>query len=99
MKCMQSAFQFSAQVHPQVLGPLQNLPVSLLGPRNAFGLGESPTSWLGPARGVHPQLQWLNQGREVTKKDSSKEPKEDTCVWCFLEPEFVPTALHVMGQE
>lgn len=23
----QSAFQFSAQVHPQVLGPLQNLPV------------------------------------------------------------------------
>lgn len=41
---MQSAFQFFAQVHPQVLGPLQKLTISILRPHDALGPGEPPTS-------------------------------------------------------
>lgn len=100
---MQSAFQFSVWVLAQVLAPLQNLPVSILDPHDAFRLRESPTSWLGtylaqvcPSRGVYPQLsmvEWGKEGNYIKVLQGAQRGH------CLLEAELVATTLHVTGQE
>lgn len=102
---MQSAFQSSAQAHTQVAGPLQNL-LSLSWFHMMHLDWESPHFLAGhlaqvwSAREVYPQLQWLDQGRKVTKRGTvCLEPKEDTCACSLMESELVAMVLHLTSQE
>lgn len=58
------------QLHPQVAGPLQNFPVSILGLHDALGLGGFPTSWLDTwprcgllEKSIPSFSGWIREGR------------------------------------